>query len=427
MSTSTTLGWQRTDDVLSGREFRDLDPRVGRAFGPRSKVLRYGDAHGGWADTHGSIEYALCLDGRTLHRTGISGARPWSAHLDGETLTVPAGRRVFRVRVRDGAVVGYATLPNVEVTSAATLPDGRTLVVVRDEGVVRCRDEEGSLVPECAWAFEGARSLRVLCEGRAVLVTGDPARAAVWWLDGDDARVLDAREDFEDFVDLDGSLDETGDHFVCPAAPYVWDGGGAWLLVGLDALPPSPEELAAAPRVDAMPLPPVRAALPWTPLASATAPQPPTLPRTAPQPSGAHVKALVAWMRARPELATPDASLAPLLAAPLPDDLRAVLTAAAWHGVGSLALGEFWATQPAERESVRHRGTSSLAVHLGTLANGDDVIARLDGRRASVVIVSHEGDPDDDRGSLERFLSECVADARERGAVTSLDAHLPTP
>lgn len=272
MRTPHTLDWQRTDYVPAGREFRDLDPRVQRAVGPRSMVVRYGDAHGIWVDTRGSIEYALCLDGRTLRRTGISGAKPRAAHLDGETLTVPAGRRVFRVSVRDGAVVGYATNPDVDVAAAATLPDGRALLLVEGEGVVRCREEEGALVPEVAWAFAGARNLRVLCDGRALLVTGDdPARAALWWLDGDEACVLHVRDDFDGFVDLDGSLDETGEHFVRPAAPYVWDGGDAWRLVGLDALPPTPEALLAAPRVDAMPLPPARVAIPWTPLASARA------------------------------------------------------------------------------------------------------------------------------------------------------------
>ncbi len=426
MSTPHGLGWIRTDYVPSGREFRDLDPLVGRAFGPGAMIVRYGDAHGGWASSHGGIEYALCLDGRTLRRTGISGVKPRTAHLDGETLTIPAGRRVFRVSVRDASVVGYATNPDVEVSSAATLPDGRALLLVEREGVVRCREEDGSLVPERAWRFEAARSLRVLCDGRAVLVAGDPpTRVALWWLDGDDMRELYVRDGFDCFAELDGSLDETGEHFVRPAAPYVWDGSDAWMLTGLDALPPSPEALASAPLVETNLLPSARAAIPWTPLASAT-PQAPKLPRSAPAPSGDHVRALVAWMRAKPELATPDTKLAPLLASSLPEDLREVLTAAAWHGVGHLSLGEFWASQPGERENAGARGSASVAVRLGTLANGDEVLARIDGRRATVVIVSHEGDPDLDRGSLELFLSECVADARERGETTALEAYLPS-
>ncbi len=52
--------------------------------------------------------------------------------------------------------------------------------------------------------------------------------------------------------------------------------------------------------------------------------------------------------------------------------------------------------------------------------------ARPEHAAPSVVIASREGDADvdADRGSLEVFLSECVADARERGEVMALDALL---
>ena len=413
--------------VPTGSEFRDVPAAVVRAFGSDTTVVRHGDVHVGWVDGRGGHELALFPDGGALVRTGVSGARAYAVHRAGDTITVPTGRRVFRVNARDGAVEGFVTCPDADVRAAATLSDGRALLLVAGEGLVRCREEDGTLVPERAWRFEGADALRLVGEGRAALVLGDPpARASLWWFDGDDARELLAKDDFDGFVTFDGALDESGRRLVRPAQLMVWDGGSAHALAGVDALAPDASSLAAAPFVPSMELPDVRAAIPWhPPNAPAAPPRAPTVPRPQRAPSGAYTAALYALLRERPERAQPDASLAPLLASALPDDLHAIVAAAAWHGVPHVSLGEFWLGTPAERTDARAAGGAAAAVHLGVIANGDDVVARVASGAARVFVLSHEEDDARDRGSIESFLRACVAYARERGEATSLDARLP--
>ncbi|MFO0604271.1 MAG: hypothetical protein U0324_13900 [Polyangiales bacterium] len=77
-------------------------------------------------------------------------------------------------------------------------------------------------------------------------------RASPWWFDGDDARELLAKDDFDGFVTFDGALDESGRRPSAPrSSPWCGQGGSAHALAGVDALAPdasSPPPRPSSPR-----------------------------------------------------------------------------------------------------------------------------------------------------------------------------------
>lgn len=429
------------DTPLSLREVGYLPPEITEApgaqlrrFGAATLLVRFGRRAAGWVKGEG--DHRLVVDdGERAVRTAVVARWSWRPSLTrrGDAILAVAGEgdRFAEVAFEGGQVRSYAMIPGGRYEAIAELADG-TLAALseREERVVLFERDTTALRPRAAFGATEGSSLRSACGGRALLVGFEQTSVLeVWWVEGEAGpRVVARFEGLSGLCDFECATDETGDNFARPDEPMFWDGETGYVVEGFKALTAPGANLArfAPPPSAELPERPEGLAPPVLPTL-VDAPAPPPAP---PRPhlgsiSSPYVRAFIEALSQGTTRDEADPGVSDLFAPNTPRELAWLLGAAAWYRVGHLSLGEYWFERPRAVSGRRALGRAREAVHIGVIANGDEVIARVSGGSLRIVELSHEEDAETDRGGLESFLRHCVAYAREHDEVTSIDPFLP--
>jgi hypothetical protein len=287
----------------------------------------------------------------------------------------------------------------------------------------------GGLRVKAAFAAPTLCALRSIAAGR-LLAIGFQGALEVWWIEKDQARVVARFEGFQIDPLTEVGLDATGTFWVQPEWPGVWDGGTGYEIMGIAGLLAAPElsRFAAAPTTElpqvvikALEIPP---ALEAAALPAAQAQR--SIPKVdAAKVSDPYVAAFVRAIQTGPARAEPDPALVEIASGRLPRALGDAIRACVWQRTPQMSLGEFWWETPSVATDAYELGSARDAIRIGTIANGDVVVARIAEDEVEIVELSHEEDAEYRRGDLPSFLRHCVAHARKRGEATSLDPFLP--
>jgi hypothetical protein len=397
---------------------RSVRRRLGRA-----DTLRFGEQVAAWPDIDGASQLVVD-DGARALATGLSAPQLEAVpNLRGDGWLTRARSGELAEVGFDGVTRWYEA-SSEDLGCLGELVGARIAAVIGPTVAVFTR-AAGHLAPEVAFACPSRVTGMRVVEGRLLLLGLEGGDLEGWWFDGGVARRVARFEGLEHTVITSCMVDDLD--WVWPDWIGIWDEGGAYELGGVGALRADRErerfELVATTAFPEL----ITGAMP------APSPRPyalsPTAPHVVPKLDATcvpdpYVAALVSAIQTGAARETPDPEIQTLLAtlAP-PDGLRDLLHALLWHAPPHLHLGEFWLEAPTEAEAFR--GSATAAIRIGTIANGDDVVARISFGRHDIVEVSHEEDAERDHGGLGNFLRHCVAYARDRGEETSLDALLP--
>jgi hypothetical protein len=405
------------NDVL-----RRLDPVAYSAHvGPGRTAAWIGD---------GSVKRLAVDDGTRATRTAITAARdrfpPATIAGDGVLALAGTGDALADVGF-DGTVRSLLGLPG-RFTDVAPLVGERRAVIDQTGSRVVVVERAGDvLAARIAFQTREARALRSAAGGRALCV-GFEGALEIWLIDGDGARLARRFDGLGDLCDFECCTDETGRYWTRPAWVGMWDGNTGYAVRGIDAAIAGDASIyPAVPTVAIDDLgAPSSQPIPIAPPPESSAPGPATIAKVdASTVRNAYLAAFVRVVQEGRSLTQPDPAIVVLLAGQLPDDLRTMLAAVAWHVPPHLSLGEFWWEKPRLASTKRARGkTASDAIRIGTIANGDEVVARVVGGRTRIVELSHEEDAEIDRGDVGAFLHHCVMWGSDNNHPSSLDRFL---
>jgi hypothetical protein len=422
-----------TVDREAIRLLPEIPDEVVDAFGSKVLVVHQRDRWIGLVPHEGGLRPTRLLEGRLQPSATIT-TRSFGQLLDtneaGRTLVVggqgeslfaiepDASARCLGVMVDDGWT---SSGERVRFECAAWLPDGGVAALVGADVCLYAAADEGPLVPRARLATgmsrpDGVRRI----PGLDVVIVATEDRLSVLALDADvGAREL-ARIDDLALVGVQFFLDETGNRVSLLEGPWIFLDGDAARIDGL--------EQALAMRAEFPPLPAAESPAPvlirGEDRPAPSEPPPKVVARVEPdallEPDLRRLwpltRAVIRMLRSAGRRATPDMEMLKLIRPDMPDDLRAWVHAWATHHPLAPAVDEFWMAPPRPVTEPYLRELAGMAVHLGTYASGEPILARRStGPSCQVVMIDEEGIPYRYHG-IEAFLADlrmrCEEDRR---------------